>query len=443
MGALSDRLAGFFDERGSLTDDGRIAAAVAYMICVVVVLRRVKFFLIRLFPSNVLEFVPYKHDAKGTDTVCVDCTHKHLPTLTHHKESSTPDYLKGTTGDTSTDVVLNALTHPTGWAPARTATKVTCNHFDIDGLLSVWALIHPLKARRHEELLRACARLGDLRELGLDMDRRGNDNSANSHQIVPPGSLSDQALRFCCFVNAVETQTFTAPFVGDEFEESRKKYKHFLPIVSEVIDIIVFHAEVHAEAASLGVGDTSKSNGDDIDASNASRKGAYADGKEPAAEVETKRIAMKTRATFLELSLGDAERATVLRDLHRLFDETKTQIAFNKNTNVVFIKTADETPFHYYASFSVEPGADVVVCQNFTKYEIEQRYVTFVDLRSRPTTPRLDMAVLAKRLNALEQKRNFGNATTKRWDVSGFTDSGPLLRINCSENRLSKAQVCA
>ena len=102
----------------------------------------------RVFVStSVVRFVPYDASAMGSATVCVDCTHRNLPTLTHHKDSSTPKHLRG---DTSTDTVFNALR--AGWRPLKIANAVTCNHFDIDGLISAWALIEPLKALEHAEL---------------------------------------------------------------------------------------------------------------------------------------------------------------------------------------------------------------------------------------------------------------------------------------------------
>lgn len=136
------------------------------------------------------------------------------------------------------------------------------------------------------------------------------------------------------------------------------------------------------------------------------------------------------------------------------------------------------------------------------RYEIEYRYTGFVDLQSRPTWPRLNLAHLAKVLNARERSRPPGDDTPHsgsaaaaldepgdgagigdgdgdvaganagaragdgdgdgddrsevepaplrrgrwpipagvKWDVSGVTDSGPLLRLNDPNNRLSKAE---
>jgi hypothetical protein len=39
---------------------------------------------------------------------------------------------------------------------------VTCNHYDIDGLVAVWAAMNPaLALSRYEELLRAASVIGD------------------------------------------------------------------------------------------------------------------------------------------------------------------------------------------------------------------------------------------------------------------------------------------
>lgn len=138
------------------------------------------------------------------------------------------------------------------------------------------------------------------------------------------------------------------------------------------------------------------------------------------------------------------------------------------------------------------------------RYEVEYRYTGFVDLQSRPTWPRLNLAHLAKVLNARERPRPPGDDTPPsgsaaaagdgpgdvagngdrdgdvvgasagasagdgdgdadgdnrceeepaslyrgrsttpagvKWDAPGVTDSGPLLRLNDPNNRLSKAE---
>ena len=405
MGLITDRIGHLFDASGSLTDEGRLVAVVVYVLVVVVALRRGKKFLINAFPSNVREYVPYRHDARGTDTVCVDCTHPRLPTLTHHKESRTPEYLKG---DTSTDVVLNALTDPAGWQPMRVASKVTCNHFDVDGVLSVWACINPVAARKHETLMRAIARLGDMREMAFEPDGS-----------VAAGSVAAAALEFCAWMNAVEALEFSKPFEGDEAAASAKKYAYFLPLVKDALEVVAYGA------------------------TGASNVGREEEKNMTADAVETRRVVMKTIRKRLRLELGDAESFAVRRDAARLFDDAQTAVTFEHDLNVVFIET-EGAPCHYYALFSVAKNADVVVSAHGDgAYEIESRYVGFVDYRSRPTTPRMDLGVLADALNAMEDSKTLktinGGAEPK-WECAGFTDSGPLLRLGDPSRRLTKAQ---
>ena len=403
MGLITDRMSHMFDASGSLTDEGRLVAAVVYLLVVLVALRRVKQFLNIAFPSNVREYVPYRHDARGKDTVCVDCTHPRLPTLTHHKESRTPEYLKG---DTSTDVVMNALTDPSGWQPLRVASKVTCNHFDIDGVLSVWACINPIAARKHETLMRAAARLGDMREMAFEPDGE-----------IVAGSVAAAALKLCAWINAVEALEFSKPFDGDEAEASAKKYAHFLPLVKDALEVLAYDVN---------------------DAMKRDAEKSPTDG-----DLETRRVVTRTRSRALRVELGDAEVATVRDDARRLFDDSQTVVTFEHDLNLVFIETAGG-PCHYYALFSVAKDADVVVSAHGDRaYEVESRYVGFVDYRSRPTTPRLDLGVLAEALNAMEDAkalRSINGGTDLRWECAGFTDSGPLLRLGDPNRRLTKAQ---
>ena len=61
---------------------------------------------------------------------------------------------------------------------------------------------------------------------------------------------------------------------------------------------------------------------------------------------------------------------------------------------------------------------------------------TFVEYQSRPTMPRFDLAPLAKKLNAIDDRL----AAEQRWEVAGITDTGPLLRVNDGARRLTKAE---
>ena len=81
--------------------------------------------------------------------------------LSHWPGNRTPPHLKA---DTSTGMALNLARDPGRDAWLRDVTIVTNNHFDTDGLLSVYGVLRPAQALAHaEEMIRA-ARTGDFGE---------------------------------------------------------------------------------------------------------------------------------------------------------------------------------------------------------------------------------------------------------------------------------------
>ncbi|KXZ54901.1 hypothetical protein GPECTOR_4g973 [Gonium pectorale] len=99
---------------------------------------------------------------------------------------------------------------------------------------------------------------------------------------------------------------------------------------------------------------------------------------------------------------------------------------------------APEPTLHYYSIFSYTVGYDTVLTMyDGQRYEVESKYTQFVNVFSRPVWPRIDMAPLARVLNAME-----GRALEPqlRWSCPRFTDTGPVLRIEDTARPLSKAQ---
>ena len=359
----------------------------------------------RVFVStSVVRFVPYDASAMGSATVCVDCTHRNLPTLTHHKDGSTPKHLRG---DTSTDTVFNALR--AGWRPLKIANAVTCNHFDIDGLISAWALIEPLKALEHEDVLRETARIGDFRELRVTRGRgdggaKGAEcaEGANDGNAFGMWSETTAALRLCAWINSVERTLFTRPFEGNEHRESARKYAHFLPLVVDALN-----------AVEPGAGSTAEA-----DDAAAERSGLHS---------------------------GDEEVARVLDGVTRLygtgFDEGEPPVRETWDDLGVCV-VRGESPVHYYALFSLATDADVVVAvYSGGRYEVECRYTGFVDYRSRATWPRFNLRALASTLNTRDAAVT-SRGSHLRWDVSGYTDPGPVLRLDDTRpgEKLSRAE---
>ncbi len=274
-------------------------------------------------------------------------------TLAHWRGAATPEALRD---DTSAGAVLRALRRPE--TPGLAAEAVTANHFDIDGFVGVWSLLHPGLALRHEPLLRLVATLGDFRELDA------------AHP------LADDALKLVCWLNAEEKARFYEPFGAParrrrEDEASAEKFAWFLPRFAEILE------------------------------NPAAGRAAW--GPEHA---------RMCRATALAQGPG-------------------TRRTGHPAVGLAVVRTP--APLPYYALFGPTAGFDVVLSlYDGQRYELECKYTTWIDLESRPTLPRLALAPLAARLNALE-------TSGRDWAADGPTDTGPLLRL-AGPHRLTKAQ---
>lgn len=162
-------------------------------------------------------FVPFRQLRKQP-TIVVDSTGLGAAlTLAHWRGATTPEALRD---DTSAGSVLRALRHPT--TPGMEAEAVTANHFDVDGFVGVWALLHPARALEHEHLLRLVATLGDFREINWT------------------DPLADHALKLVCWLNAEEKTRFYVPFGAPaqrrrEDEASAEKFAWFLPRFEEIV----------------------------------------------------------------------------------------------------------------------------------------------------------------------------------------------------------------
>jgi hypothetical protein len=80
--------------------------------------------------------------------------------LTHWQSNRTPARYKA---DTSTEIALNFVVSREAVEQWASAVAVN-NHFDTDGVLSVWTLLEPDKALARRELLIAAAEAGDFDE---------------------------------------------------------------------------------------------------------------------------------------------------------------------------------------------------------------------------------------------------------------------------------------
>jgi len=104
-------------------------------------------------------FYFYEEAMKGVPKISVDGLVPQSHHLSHWKGNQTPPPLKA---DTSTEIVLRYLSHPNQKQFFPQVSIITNNHFDTDGLLSVWTLLNPKKAEPMAGRLIAAAEAGDF-----------------------------------------------------------------------------------------------------------------------------------------------------------------------------------------------------------------------------------------------------------------------------------------
>jgi hypothetical protein len=142
-----------------------------------------------------MEFLPY-NASRAVPNVVVDGSPNEstVLTLTHWPGIAQPP---GMAADLSAEMAFRYLDAPPEHPPAE---AVTNNHFDQDGLVSAFALVHPGDAMAHRELLIDLARAGDF---GTYRDRRAARASMAVSRIAE-GPFEDYD-EFCgrCYAGAL------------------------------------------------------------------------------------------------------------------------------------------------------------------------------------------------------------------------------------------------
>jgi hypothetical protein len=106
-------------------------------------------------------FAYWDERLRSTPFLCVDGVVDGGLNVSHWPGNRTPAHLKA---DTTTGMCLKLARHPERGAWLDGVSVVTNNHFDTDGLLSVYAALRPEEALRHERALVQAARTGDFGE---------------------------------------------------------------------------------------------------------------------------------------------------------------------------------------------------------------------------------------------------------------------------------------
>lgn len=109
-----------------------------------------------------MRFRQYTPDLHNVDKIIVDGNKCGVGMqLSHWPGNTTPAQFKA---DLSLDIVLRLLLSPDVSSYLRDRALVTNDHYDTDGLLAIWALLHPREALEHIPALQAAAEAGDFYE---------------------------------------------------------------------------------------------------------------------------------------------------------------------------------------------------------------------------------------------------------------------------------------
>lgn len=104
-------------------------------------------------------FYFYENAMKDIDKISVDGLVPKSAHLSHWRGNQTPVPFKA---DTATDIVFRYLCHPKRNDLFPQFRIITNNHFDTDGLLSIWALLNPKKAEPLAGRMISSAEAGDF-----------------------------------------------------------------------------------------------------------------------------------------------------------------------------------------------------------------------------------------------------------------------------------------
>ena len=164
-----------------------------------------------------MRFEFYNSGLDSVPKLSVDGTVDHSIHFSHWKGNETPAAVKA---DTSTEIALNLIAAPNFNELTRGIELVTNNHFDTDGVLSVWIVLTGERALELRDKLIPAAEAGDFSEF--------TSEDAVRASIVIQGS--DQASP-----NDETGSPLACQLAGVEIDDDARAYELVLPEVERVL----------------------------------------------------------------------------------------------------------------------------------------------------------------------------------------------------------------
>jgi hypothetical protein len=164
-----------------------------------------------------MRFEFYTEALDNVPKLSVDGTVDNSIHFSHWEGNRTPAELKA---DTSTEIALNLAASPNRAHLTNGIELVTNNHFDTDGVLSVWTVLNGERALPYRDLLIAAAEAGDFSEYSSDDGVRVSVAIQGSDQASPNNDDGSPLARL---------------IAGEEVDDDARAYELVLPRVEHLL----------------------------------------------------------------------------------------------------------------------------------------------------------------------------------------------------------------
>lgn len=164
-----------------------------------------------------MRFEFYTDALENVPKLSLDGTVDNSIHFSHWQGNATPTEVKA---DTSTEIALNLVASPNRAALTEGIELVTNNHFDTDGVLSVWTVLIGERALPYRNLLIAAAEAGDFSEYSSDDSVRVSIAIQGSDQASPNNDEGSPLARF---------------IAGEEVDDDVRAYELVLPEVERLL----------------------------------------------------------------------------------------------------------------------------------------------------------------------------------------------------------------
>ncbi len=164
-----------------------------------------------------MRFEFYHAGLDNVPKLSVDGTVSNSIHFSHWEGNETPEEVKA---DTSTEIALNLVNSPNKQKLTRGIDLVTNNHFDTDGVLSVWTVLNGVRALELREKLIPAAEAGDFSEFTGENAVRASIAIQGSDQASPANESGSPLARH---------------LAGREVDDDARAYELVLPEVERVL----------------------------------------------------------------------------------------------------------------------------------------------------------------------------------------------------------------